>query len=201
MKSHLKEWVGFAPVFLLPFFPSLLWAMEEGQGGHEAGSSHLWGLVFPAVNFLLFVFVLRKYALPAVQDALRQRQAKIVAALDEAKRAKEEAESLKRDYERKLAGLAEEQQKVRAQALESAERERQRIIAEAQQLAERMKNEVQHIAQRELEEARRVLRKEVSEQAIVMATELLQSRLTPADHSRFVQDFVTEVQNAAVPSR
>jgi F-type H+-transporting ATPase subunit b len=207
MKSPLKKWVGFTTVLLFPFFTSLLWALEEGHGGghgggHEAGISHiLWQLAFPTVNFLLFAFILRKYALPAVQDALRQRREKIVAALEEAKQAQKEAESLKREYEHKLAGLAAEQEKIRTQALEAAERERQRLVADAQRMAERMKTEAQQIAQREVEEARRVLRKEVAEQAVRMATELVQSRLTPTDHRRFVQDLVTEVQNAAIPSR
>jgi F-type H+-transporting ATPase subunit b len=158
-------------------------------------------LVFPVINFLIFVFILYRYVIPTVRDALRQRREKITLALEEAKRAKEEAERLRQDYEQKLAGLAAEQEKMREQALEAAERERGRIVEEARQMAERVKNEVQQIAQREVEEARRTLRQEVANQAVRMATELLQSRLTQTDHRRFVQDLVIEVQNAADASR
>lgn len=205
MKSHLRKVVGFTTAFFSLLLSSALWAMEEGHGGHggghEGSSPHLSGLVLPAINFLLFAFVLYRYAIPAVRDALRQRREKITQALDEARRAKQEAESLRREYEHKLAGLAVEQEKMRAQALEAAERERTRIVEEARQMAERVKNEVQQIAQREVEEARRALRQEVASQAVQMATELLQLRLAPTDHRRFVQDLVTEVQNAATASR
>jgi F-type H+-transporting ATPase subunit b len=201
MKSHLRKMVGFAAAGFFLLSPAVLWAAEEGHGGRGEHVPSISGLVFPIINFLIFAFILYRYVIPAVQDALRQRREKITLALEEAKRAKEEAERLRKDYEQKLAGLAAEQEKMREQALEAAERERGRIIEEARQMAERVKNEAQQIAQREVEEARRTLRQEVANQAVRMATELLQSRLTQTDHRRFVQDFVTEVQNAANASR
>jgi len=205
MKSHLRKVAGFATTSFLLILPAVLWAMEEGHGGNREGhgehGSSISELVFPTINFLIFAFILWKYVIPPARDALRQRREKIAQALSEAKRAKEEAENLRREYEQKLAGLAAEQEKMRTQALESAERERSRIVEEARQMTERVKNEAQQIAQREVEEARRILRQEVANQAVRMATELVQSRLTQADHRRFVQDLVTEVQNAANSSR
>jgi len=198
MKSHLRKVVGLATAGYFLLLPVILWAAEEGHGEHVPSISDL---VFPVINFLLFVFILYRYVIPTVRDALRQRREKITLALEEAKRAKEEAERLRQDYEQKLAGLAAEQEKIREQALEAAERERGRIVEEARQMAERVKSEVQQIAQREVEEARRTLRQEAANQAVRMATELLKSRLAQADHRRFVQDLVTEVQNAANASR
>ena len=198
MKSHLRKVVGFATAGFFLLLPVILWAAEEGHGEHVPSISDL---VFPVINFLLFVFILYRYVIPTVRDALRQRREKITLALEEAKRAKEEAERLRKDYELKLAGLAAEQEKIREQALEAAERERRRIVEEARQMAERVKSEVQQIAQREVEEARRTLRQEAANQAVRIATELIQSRLTQTDHRRFVQDLVIEVQNAANASR
>ena len=206
MKSHLRKVVGFATTSFLLLLPAVLWALEEGHGGNGEGHGEHHGpsiseLVFPTINFLIFLFILWKYVIPPVRSALRQRREKIALELDEAKRAKEEAESLRREYKQKLAGLAAEQEKMRVQALEAAERERSRIVEEARQMAERVKNEAQQIAQREIEEARRILRQDVANQAVQMATALVQSRLTQADHRKFVQDLVTEVQNAANSSR
>ena len=198
MKSHLRKVVGFATAGFFLLLPVVLWAAEEGHGEHVPSISDL---VFPVINFLLFVFILYRYVIPTVRDALRQRREKITLALEEAKRAKEEAERLRKDYELKLAGLAAEQEKIQEQALEAAERERRRIVEEARQMAERVKSEVQQIAQREVEEARRTLRQEAANQAVRIATELVQSRLTQTDHRRFVQDLMTEVQNAANASR
>jgi len=181
-----------------------MWAAEEGhgaQGGHEAGGSQLLVLAFSAINFLLFVLILRKYALPAVRAGLRRRRDTIVQALSEAKRAKEEAENLRREYEQKLAGLAAEQERLRAQAREAAEREKERTLEEARRMAERVRTEARLVAQREVEEARRLLRQEVAEQAVRIAAEMIRTRLTPADQSRLIQDLVREVNSAGNGSR
>ena len=205
MKRHLKRLIGFLTSVFFLFLPVVLWAAEPEHGGngsgHEGGSVGVWGLLFPTINFLLFAFILRTYALPAVRDSLHQRRAKIVQALNEAKQAKEEAETLRREYEQKLAGLAAEQERLQTQALEAAEREKKLILSEARQMAERVQNEARQIAQREVEEARRLLRQEVAEQAVRLATEMLETRLTPGDRSHFVQSLVVEVNNVANASR
>jgi len=204
MKKHLNKVVGFSVSFCFLLLSSLAWAAEEehgAHGGHEGDGSQFLVLAFSAINFLLFVFVLRKYALPAIRESLRRRRDTIVQALNEAKRAKEEAESLRREYQQKLAGLAAEQERLRAQALEAAEREKNRSLEEARRMAERIQTEARLIAQREAAESRRLLRQEVAEQAIGIATELIRTRLTPADQNRLIQELVREVNNAGIASR
>ena len=201
MRKQVKTLIGFAVSAFLFMLPCLVWALElEGDGGHgehvEGGSQQLT-LIFSAINFLLFVFVLRKYALPAVRESLKKRRSAIEQALNEGKRAKEEAEALRREYEQKLAGLSAEQEQLRRQALEDAEREKTRVLEEAHRMAERVRAETQQIVQREVEEARRILRQEVADQAVRLAAELVRSRLTHSDQSRLVQDLVHEVHTNA----
>ena len=123
-------------VFLLYTLPSIGWAAEDTHGQH-AGSSQLLTLLFFTINFLIFVFVLRKFAFGIVKQKLKERQASVVQALDEAKRAKEEAEQLRQEYEQKIANLAADEEQFRTQAIEAAERERTRVMDEAQQMAQR----------------------------------------------------------------
>lgn len=199
MTKHLNKAVGFAVFVFFLLLPLAVWAAEEAHDAHgsPAGGDPYATLAFAAINFLLFVFVLRKYALPAVRDSLKRRRETIVQALNEAKKAKEEAEALQREYRQKLAGLAAEQERLRQQAFSDAEREKTRILEEAQKMAERVRTEVQLTAGRELAEARRLLRQEVAEQAVRLATELVRSRLTPGDQSRLIQDLVQEVNKNA----
>jgi F-type H+-transporting ATPase subunit b len=201
MRKHLNKVVGFAVFAGSLLHSSALQAAQDGHGAHAESSSQLLGLAFFTVNFLLFLLVLRRYALPVVQENLRQRRDTVVQALDEAKRAKEAAESLRREYEEKLAGLAAEEERLRVQAQEAAERERARTVEEARHMAERIQHEARLIAQREVEEARRILRQEVAEQAVRMATELVRARLTPTDQSRFIEDFMGGVEHAGNNSR
>lgn len=199
MTQHLHRVTGFAVSAFFLLLPLAVWAAEEAHDAHggQAGGGPDATLAFAAINFLLFVFVLRKYALPAVRDSLKRRRETIVQALSEAKKAQEEAEALQREYRQKLAGLAAEQERLRQQALGDAEREKTRLLEEAQKMAERVRIDIQLTARRELAEARRLLREEVAAQAVRLATELVRSRLTPGDQSRLIQDLVQEVNKNA----
>ena len=197
MRKHVNPLISLAVSAFLLAWPLILWAAEEGHGGHAEGGSQQLTLVFSAINLLLFIFVLRKYALPAVRENLKKRRETILQALNEGKKAREEAEALRREYEQKLSGLAAEQERMRRQALADAEREKERILEEARKMAERARAEAQQTAQREVEEARRLLRQEVTAQAVRLAAEIVRSSLTPNDQSRLVQEFVQGVNTNA----
>lgn len=191
MRKHLKTLCGFALVALL-WSATALWGAEE----HGGGGVHLSGLLFATVNFLLFVYLLRRFASGWVREKIRQRHDTVVQTLAEAKRAKEEAEALKREYEQRLKGLAEEEEKLRAQVFETAEKERMRMREEAQRMAERLREEARRSAEREMEEARQVLQREAAQMAVEIAARLVRERLTQTDHNRFVKEFIGEVSNA-----
>ena len=70
MRKQIKTLFGFVVSAFLSTWPEFLCAAEEGHGGHAEGGSPQLTLVFSAINFILFVFVLRKYALPAVRESL-----------------------------------------------------------------------------------------------------------------------------------
>jgi F-type H+-transporting ATPase subunit b len=201
MRKHLNKIIGFAVSACSLLLVSALWAAEEGHGGHEDLGSQLLVLAFFTINFLLFALLLRRYALPVVRDALRQRRETVVQALNEAKRAREEAETLRLEYEQRLAGLTAERERLQAEALEAAEREKEKTLNEARRMVDRIQTEAHMVAQREIEEARRLLRQEVAEQAVRIATEMIRSQLTGTDRHRFVQDLALEVTNARNESR
>ena len=200
MRKHLNKMVGLLAAIFPLLLTTAVWAAGGGEHGaeehHGVTSGQLVGLLFFAINFGLFVLLMRKLALPFIKESLHKRKETLVQALNEAKLAQEEAEKVRHEYEEKLAGLAAEQEAVRTQALESAQREKERILEEAARIAERARVEAQQIAEREVEQARRTLRGEVAEQAVQIATELIRSRLNPSDQGRFVQDLVNEVNNA-----
>ena len=196
MRKHLNKMVGLIAAIFPLLLTTAVWA-AGGEEHHGVSSTQIVGLFFFTVNFILFGLILRKFAMPFIKEALHKRKEAVVQALNEAKLSQEEAEKVRREYEEKLAGLEAEREAMRAQALESAQREKERILAEASRMAERARVEAQQIATREVEQARRILRKEVAEQAVKIATDLIRSRLNPADQNRFVKDLVDEVSNAS----
>ncbi len=196
MKKHLKTLLVLAGIFL-GWGVLLSWGADpHAQQGHGEGGLHLSGLFFAAANFLIFIYLLYRLAYGWVKDRLRQRHESVVQTLSEARRAKEEAKALKHQYEERLRGLAQEQEKLREQMLAVAERERQRMWEESLRMAERIRQEARSMAQREMEEARQALRQEVARMAVDIAARLIRERLGPADQGRLLQGFIHEVEDA-----
>jgi len=92
---------------------------------------------FAVVNFLVLVAILYKLLHKPLLDILAKRQQKIEDAQRAAVEEAEKARSVQADYERKLAGIEEERDKMLAEARQRAETAREELMARARAEAER----------------------------------------------------------------
>lgn len=90
------------------------------------------GLLFwTTLIFLIFWFLMSKFAFKPIGNALKQRELDIQSALDEAKKAREEMSHLQAENEKLLAQAREE----RSAILKEAKEAKEEIIAEAKERA------------------------------------------------------------------
>lgn len=177
--------------FSLLFVVSELWA-SSAAGGEEHAAS-VTQLLFPVINFLIFLYLVKRFALPLVRSHLRSRRDEIVTALAEAEESKRSAEALVRDYRARLARIREESQRLRAELVAEGERERAKLLSEAGDLATRIKADADFLAEQEVKLARQKLREEMARSAEATAHRLLRAGLEPADQKRLVEEFLSGV--------
>lgn len=107
-------------------------------------------LLWTAVIFLIFWFLVGKAAFRPIANALKKREDDIQNSLDEAKRAREEISNLKAENEELLKQAQEERVKILkeakeakegiiAEAKETAKQEAKRIVSDAKELIENQK--------------------------------------------------------------
>ncbi|MGH7873029.1 MAG: hypothetical protein ACREQO_12515 [Candidatus Binatia bacterium] len=153
-------------------------------------------VIFPALNFLIYVFIIVKFALPVVRSFLRSRRDEVLGAITQASAKKQQAEALVRDYKARLAGVDQATQAIQGALREEGERERDKLLSEAQSLAVKIKDDAQFLAQQEVKMARQKIREEMANHAEATARKLVQSNLTAADQGRLVQDFIQDIGQA-----
>lgn len=173
--------------------PAVALASEEGHGD---GGIPWMILLFTTINFLLFCWIIARYARPVIRDYVRGRHDRIVAELEAAVQARTEAQQLKAQWEARLAALDKEIQEIRAHAAADAARERDAVLAAAMKTAESIRNDARRTAAQEVRQAEAALRQAVAQQATVIATQLVRDRLTAADQDRFVSEFLGQVREA-----
>lgn len=167
------------------------WA-SAAEAEHHAPSIHqIW---FPLINFLIFAYLIKRFAIPVVADFLRGRREEVLSAMNRAAEAKRRAEALVEDYKRRLARLDEEIQSIESSLRAEGEREKNKLLQEAETLATKIKEDARFLAAQEVKIARQQIRQEIAEQAEAAARELIQRHLSPSDQARLVQDFIHDVE-------
>jgi F-type H+-transporting ATPase subunit b len=185
----MRRVIAIGSALLVPAI-ALAAKIEEHASQHGVPWSKL---TFSAVNFAIFIYLLRRIAWPTLRHWVAERRARITTALAEAERARREAEALRAEWQRRLDRLDGELQGMLAQARADIAAERDQILAAAQRTAAAIRRDAERTAESEIRQARQLLRAEVATQALAIAERLAAQRLTAADQQRFVTEFVEQV--------
>ena len=177
-------------------------AHEGGHGEHgEHGEAHGHGysrsqwmdLLYRTINFLLFAFIIVKFAGKPLVNALRQREEKIKVTMDQLEKEKEKARQVYLEYEAKLAQLEKEKEKIIQEFIAMGEREKEKIIEMAKKTAEQIKESAKKAAEQEVKSVKEQLRAEVAEIAAELAEEVIKKNFTPQDQKKIVEEYLTKL--------
>jgi F0F1-type ATP synthase membrane subunit b/b' len=157
--------------------------------GEEHAPPAVSDLLFPAINFLIFLYILRRAGGGAIRDYLQGRRAEIVSALDGAAAAEREAKRLHDEARARIAQVTEETTRLRAdlRAAAAADLERRRTLATA--AAKRITANAHTVADQEGRTALRRLREETVAAAVAETVTMLRRQIKASDQERFVTEF------------
>jgi F0F1-type ATP synthase membrane subunit b/b' len=163
-------------------------------GAHEPG---IGDLLFPAINFAIFAFVLVRYLAGPIREYFRERTERLRDGLQAGKRAHEQAASLRAQLDQDLRDLPAVRERLKADLLDPAEEARVTLLAQGRQAAERIRTDAALVAEQEAQAAERAVRAEIVEEAIRQATAIVREQVTADDQARFVRDFVESARGTA----
>jgi len=108
-----------------------------------------FGLIFwTAIIFLIFWFMMAKFAFGPIRDALTKRESDIQNALDQAAKAKEEMSNLKAENEKILADARAERSMIMKEAKEARDsminEAKEKASAEGKRIVEEARQEIQN---------------------------------------------------------
>ncbi len=149
--------------------------------------------VLTAVS-VFFLFLLLSYLLfDPVHEMLKKRREKIQSDIDTAKKDKEDANTLKNEYEEKLKNVSTEADEILADARKRATTNENHIIAEAKEEAARIIKQAQTEAELEKEKAKDEIKKEMVEIASLMAGKVVGDRMDTTVQDALVEETLKEV--------
>jgi F-type H+-transporting ATPase subunit b len=155
----------------------------------------IWG----GLAFLLLFLVLLTKGIPAIKKAMDERAEKIRQSLDDAERAKQEAEQIKATYEGQLADARTEAARIIEEARQAADAVRRDLITRAEQEAAELR--ARNAEQVEVERARVLseLQNQVASLALELAERVVQQSLDRESNMALIERYIDELTASGAP--
>ena len=153
----------------------------------------LFDTLVMALSMLLLVTVLSYLLFNPIRDMLEKRKQRIVDDREEAKREKEEAEALRREYEGKLADAEKEVQEILSAARKKAMKNEAQIVAEAREEASRILARAHTEVELERKQALDDMKQEMITIASMMAEKVIAASVDLAVQEDLLEDTLKEM--------
>ncbi len=176
---------------LLFFFMMLLPVAVMASEGH--GGNQIMGLVWRIIVFVVFVFILYKLLKSPLLNALDKRTDDIKTALENAVKAKEEAQKELSEYKSKLSSMNKELEEMKERAFKSAEAEKAKIIADAESAVARLREFSESLIASDVARAKTELKNYAFSLAKQLAEEKLKTNLDVAKHEAIVSNYIKKI--------
>jgi len=169
---------------------------EHAEGGHDKSiGGMIMAMGWPVANFIIFCGVIYYFGNGPLKEYLATRSATIRKDLVEAAELKAAATAQLATIEQKLQALPGELNALRTRGAEEITAEEKRIAAAAEADRERLLEQTR----REIDLQVRLAKKDILEHAadlsVQLAGERLKKEITPADQSRLVDQYLTQVKD------
>ena len=168
---------------------------EHAADGHDQSiGGMIRGMAWPVANFIIFLGILYYYLNKPFKEYLAGRSSTIRKDLLEAAELRANANAQLAAIEQKLQALPRELDVLRRRGAEEIESEEHRIALAAAADRDRMLEQTR----REIELQVRIAKKEILDHAadlsVQLATERIKKEVTPADHDRLVDRYLSQVK-------
>ncbi len=156
-----------------------------------------WQFGIQLVAFLIFVWLLWKFAVGPIVKVMDERQTKIRESMASAERMQQELKATQARNEEALLEARREAQDIVATARQSGEQLLAKAREEANVQAETYLTRAQETLRQESEQARQQLRDEVADLATLAAGRILRKELDPAAQQQLIAETLAGAAQAS----
>jgi F-type H+-transporting ATPase subunit b len=147
-------------------------------------------IAFHALNLLIVVLLLWRFAARPLGDALKNRALSIRKQLADAAAARDEARRRNEEVSTRLAAFEQELAQMRTTAAAEARADAEQLVKRAEAEAERIRQTAERNINEELRRARASLREEAVDLAVQLARATLTREVQADDQRRLAREFL-----------
>ena len=146
-----------------------------------------WTFIAQICNLFLQVYLIKRFLFKPVNEMLAKRKAMADAQLQDAAKAKDEAQAMKDEYEKNMADA-----KNKASSIQSEE-----ILKQANAQAVAIKEKAKSDIDQEKRKAVNEIKDEIGGMAVDIAGKVIEREIRKEDHKKLIDDFIANVGEAS----
>lgn len=151
-------------------------------------------LALTVCNFLLLVYLLKKFAWGPVISALEKRETQIETDKQTAADARQSAEQLKQELEKRLAQISDEAAQKMAAAVKAGEAQKEQLLVQAQEQVRQLLDQAKVQIEAEKNKALSDVRNEIASISLLAASRILEKQVKEDTTEQIVAQVLKEVE-------
>lgn len=156
-------------------------------------------LITQVIGFLIFVWILRKYAWGPILDMLDERRGKIDGDYEAAEKNLADAEELRGEFELKLADIKVIEREKVQESVKRGEEMADGIVAKARSQADDARAKAEQDIELESHKAQLELRDSVVAMALGAAEKVIGEKLDGDLHRKLIQEYIDNLPTGESP--
>lgn len=157
--------------------------------------------VLEIINFLILVWILKRFLYKPVMDAIATRRASIEQSMQEATQKDQAAQDLKAQYEHRLEDWATEKQAAREQLHTEIDQERQQLQAQLRADLQQEREKAQVIAAQQAQEQQRHYEQLALQNSVRFTSKLLADFASAELETHLLTRLLEQLQNLPAAQR
>ncbi len=151
-----------------------------------------WSIVEAVANVIILFVLLRIFLFKPINKIMDARTQSIQNDIDSAKKAKEEAEELRQQYDDSISSAKEEANRIIMKAHDDAEADKAALIRKSQEEAEEIITAAGKTAENERKRVLQQAQSQIADLAIEAASKIVGANLDDDNNRRLVDEFLSE---------
>ena len=152
-----------------------------------------WTVILTICNLFIQVALIKKFLFKPINEILEKRKNLADKEIREAREAREEADSLKDQYESSLTNAHAEAAKIVSEAQKEAQTKADALVHDAQKEAADIKARAAADIEQEKKKAINEAKDEIGGLAMDIAGKVVEKEINENDHKKLIEDFISKV--------
>ena len=156
-----------------------------------------WTFVATICNLFIQIYRIKRFLFKPVNAMLEKRRAMADAEIQDAIKAKDEAQAMKAEYEQNMAEAKNKANEILTTAQKTASIQSEEMLKEASKQAAAIKAKAEKDIAQENRKAVNEIKDEIGGMAMDIAGKVIEREISEEDHKKLIDEFIANVGEAS----